>query len=170
MGEMTGVTIHGNALTLKGTSPRIGEKAPAFEVLDGDLNLVQSSSLSGKVVVWVSVPSLDTPVCDIESRRFDQKALDLGSQVQICVISMDLPFAQKRWCGAAETSRIKTFSDHKSASFGLAYGVLIEELRLLARAIFVVDREGILRYQQIVKELTQEPQYEEVLEAIKRWV
>jgi thiol peroxidase len=116
------------------------------------------------------VPSLDTPVCDIQTRRFNDEAGKLGDDVVILTISMDLPFAQKRWCGAAGVDKVSTFSDHRDAAFGEAYGVLIKELRLLARAIFVVDKQGTLQYRELVKEVTEEPNYEAAIEAIKKLV
>ncbi len=118
------------------------------------------------MVIISAVPSLDTPVCDIQTRWFNEEAAKLGPEVEILTISMDLPFAQKRWCGAAGVDRVKTYSDHRDAAFGLAYGVLIKELRLLARAVFVVDKEGVMRYAQLVKELSNEPNYDEVLQAV----
>ena len=168
MAERAGiVTMMGNPLTLVGTEVKVGQKAPDFVAHDNNLSPVKLSSFRGKTCVLVSVPSLDTPVCDLESRRFNEEAGRLGPDVVMLIISMDLPFAQKRWCGAAAVSRIQTLSDHRDASFGNAYGVLIKELRLLARAIFVVDREGSLRYIQLIKEITKEPNYQEVLEALK---
>jgi thioredoxin-dependent peroxiredoxin len=168
MGERKGlVTFKGNPLTLLGSDPKVGEKAPEFTVLDNDLNSVSLASLRGKKVVLCSVPSLDTPVCDLETRRFNEEAVKLGSDVQILTVSMDLPFAQKRWCGAAGVKAVKTASDHRDASLGGAYGVLIKELRLLARAVFVVDKAGILRYKQIVHEVTSEPDYASVLAAVR---
>jgi thiol peroxidase len=104
----------------------------------------------------------------METRRFNQEAGSLGAAVQVLTISMDLPFAQKRWCGAAGVERVMTLSDHRDAAFGKAYGVLIKELRLLARAVFVVDAKGILRYSQLVKETSQEPDYDAVLAAVKK--
>ena len=162
------ITMKGNPLTLLGKQPKVGEDAPDFEVLDNDLSPVRLSSFSGKVCVIASVPSLDTPVCDMETRRFNDEAGILGPDVVILTISMDLPFAQKRWCGAAGVDRVITLSDHVSASFGEAYGVLIKELRLLARGVFVVDRDGVVQYVQIVKEVTSEPDYEDVLTALKK--
>jgi thiol peroxidase len=114
------------------------------------------------------VPSLDTPVCDLETRRFNQEAATLGPGVAVLTLSMDLPFAQKRWCGAAGVDKVTTLSDHRDASFGTAYGTLIKELRLLARCVFVVDKDGILRYIQLVKEIAQEPDYAAVLEAVRK--
>lgn len=115
-----------------------------------------------------SVPSLDTPVCDTSTRRFNEKASQLGEKVVILTISMDLPFAQARWCGAAGVRRVQTLSDYRDASFGLSYGVLLKDLRLLARAVFVIDPAGIIRYVQVVDEIAKEPDYEAVIEAVKK--
>ena len=161
------ITMKGNPLTLVGSELRPGDSAPDFEILGNDLKPVKLSAFSGKVRIISTVPSLDTPVCDIETRRFNEEAGRLGSDVVILTVSMDLPFAQKRWCGASGVEKVVTLSDHYDASFGRSYGVLIKELRLLARAVFVVDREGIIKYIQIVKELTNEPNYDEVLNAVK---
>ena len=160
------VTIHSNPLTLVGEEVKVGAAAPDAELLDNDLNAVKLSSFKGKVLVVASVPSLDTPVCDLETRRFNDEAANLGPDIEMLTISMDLPFAQKRWCGAAGVKRLRTLSDHREAAFGTAYGVLIKELRLLARAVFIVDRTGTLQYTQMVKEVTNEPNYEEVLQAL----
>ena len=162
------ITMKGNPLTLVGKQPKVGEHAPDFEVLDNDLSPVRLSSFRGKVCVIASVPSLDTPICDMETRRFNEEAGILGPDVAILTISMDLPFAQKRWCGASGVDKVTTLSDHFSASFGEAYGVLIKELRLLARAVFIVDGDGVVQYVQIVKEVTAEPDYEDVLGALKK--
>jgi len=162
------VTFMGNPLTLVGLSLKVGDKAPDFTVLDNNLNPVNLSSYKGKVCILSSVPSLDTPVCDLETRRFNQEAATLGSDVAVLTLSMDLPFAQKRWCGAAGVDKVTTLSDHRDASFGTAYGTLIKELRLLARCVFVVDQGGVIRYLQLVKEIAQEPDYAAVLEAVKK--
>ena len=164
------VTFKGNPLTLVGKAVSVGQKIPDFTVLGNDLSAVKLSSFAGKIVLLSLVPSLDTPVCDIETRRFNQEAAGLGKDVQILTISMDLPFAQKRWCGAAGITSLKTLSDHRDAAFGSAYGVLIKELRLLARACFVVDRQGVIRYVQVVKELATEPDYAAVLDAVRKAV
>jgi thiol peroxidase len=167
MKERTGIiTMKGNPLTLMGKEVKVGDAAPDFEVLDNNLSPVKLSSFRGKICVISSVPSLDTPVCDMETRRFNQEAGKLSADVQILTISMDLPFAQKRWCGAAGVDKVVTLSDHRNASFGTAYGVLIKELRLLARSVFVVDRESILRYIQMVKEIAEEPDYEVIIDAV----
>jgi thiol peroxidase len=162
------VTIHGNPLTLIGDELKAGMPAPESELLDNDLKPVKLSSFRGKVVIITSVPSLDTPVCDIETRRFNDEASRFGPDVQVVVISMDLPFAQKRWCGAAGVQNVKTLSDHRQAEFGQAYGVLIKELRLLARAVFIIDSAGTIQYVQLIKEVSSEPDYEEVVQALQR--
>jgi thiol peroxidase len=167
MSERQGViTIHGNPLTLVGDEIKVGAPAPDVELLDNDLNPVKLSAFRGKVLVIASVPSLDTPVCDMETRRFNDEAANLGAGIELVTISMDLPFAQKRWCGAAGVKNLQTLSDHRQADFGMAYGVLIKELRLLARAVFIVDQQGTVQYLQLVKEVTNEPNYEEVLQAL----
>ncbi len=160
------VTMKGNPLALSGNRVSVGDTAPDFEVTGNDLASVKLSDFQGKTVVLSAVPSLDTPVCDMQTRRFNTEAANLGDDVVILTISMDLPFAQKRWCGAAGVDKVITLSDHKSASFGQAYGVLIDALRLLARAVFVVGPQGQLTYAQIVPEVTEEPNYDNVLEAI----
>jgi len=168
MKERTGIiTMKGNPLTLMGKELKIGDTAPDFVVINNDLSPIKLSSYRGKICVISSVPSLDTPVCDIETRRFNREAEELGADVVILTISMDLPFAQKRWCGAAGVNRVITLSDHRDASFGTGYGMLIKELRLLARGVFVVDPNGIIRYIQIVREISNEPDYDEVLNAVK---
>jgi thiol peroxidase len=164
------VTIHGNPLTLVGNPVKEGDKAPDFTVLDTDLKPVNLLAYKGKVCVISSVPSLDTPVCDMETRRFNTEAGKLSDDVVILTVSMDLPFAQKRWCGATGVTKVKTLSDHRDASFGNAYGVLIKELRLLARAVFVVDRQGTVRYVELVKEVATEPNYDAALQAVKKLV
>jgi thiol peroxidase len=171
MAERQGlITIQGNPLTLVGDEVKVGNRPPDVELLDNDLNPVKLSSYLGKVLVIASVPSLDTPVCDIETRRFNDEAANLGPDIELVTISMDLPFAQKRWCGVAGVTRVKTLSDHRQADFGMAYGVLIKELRLLARAIFILDREGTVQYVQLVKEVAKEPNYEEVLQTLNTMV
>ena len=171
MEERAGViTMKGNPLTLVGKELKVGDPAPDFEVLDNDLAPVRRSSFKGNICVVCSVPSLDTPVCDMETRRFNEEAGNLGPDVRILAISMDLPFAQKRWCGAAGVDKVITLSDHRDASFGTAYGILIKELRLLGRAVFVLDREGTVQYIQIVDEVTNEPDYDAVLEAVNKLV
>ena len=161
------VKFKGNPLTLVGNELKVGDRAPDAEVLANDLSPVKLSGFGGKVCVICTVPSLDTPVCDIQTRKFNEQAASLGNDVVVLTISMDLPFAQQRWCGAANVANIQTLSDHRNAEFGTEYGVLIKELRLLARTVFVVDKEGIIRYIEIVDEVTNEPDYEAALTAVK---
>lgn len=162
------VTVHGNPLTLEGQEIKVGDMAPNFEVVGNDLQPVKFSSYNGRVLILLSVPSLDTPVCDLETRRFNAEAAQLGPEIAVLTISMDLPFAQKRWCGTHGVDRVVTLSDHRTAGFGLAYGVLIKELRLLARAALVIDKQGVIQYQEIVPELGQEPNYEAILEVTRK--
>jgi thiol peroxidase len=167
MTERSGaVTMRGKPMTLIGEEVKTVMRAPDFTAVDNGLSEVRLSSYLGKVVVISSVPSLDTPVCDLETRKFNQEAEKLGDGVVILTVSMDLPFAQKRWCGTAGVTRVTTLSDHRDATFGMAYGVLIKELRLLARAVFVVDRQGIIRHIELVKEIASEPDYEAALKAV----
>lgn len=161
------VTMKGEPLTLVGKQVKVGDLAEDFEVVANDLSAVKFSSFRGKVCLISSVPSLDTGVCDIQTRKFNEQAKALADDVVVLTISMDLPFAQKRWCGAAGVENVQTLSDHRKAQFGNAFGVLIKELRLLARAVFVVNKDGIVTYIEIVNELTNEPDYEAALKAAK---
>jgi thiol peroxidase len=168
MNERKGlVTMKGNPVTLLGTEVKVGERAPDFTVIDNDLSPIKFSSYEGKVCIISSVPSLDTPVCDLETQTFNEKAARLDPNIAILTISMDLPFAQKRWCAAAGVDRVQTLSDHRDASFGEAFGVLIKEFRLLARAVFLVDRQGTIQYIQLVPEISDEPDYERIWEALR---
>lgn len=168
MKERTGVvTFKGKPVTLLGPEIRVGDPAPDFTVVDTSLSPVKPGDFRGKVKVISAVPSLDTPVCDVETRRFNQEAAALGGNVVVLTISLDLPFAQKRWCAAAGVDRVKVLSDYQDRSFALAYGVLIRELKLLSRSIFVVDGKDIVRYVQHVPEIGQEPDYAAVLAAVK---
>ncbi|MFC1836666.1 thiol peroxidase [Thermodesulfobacteriota bacterium] len=164
------ITMKGNPLTLQGEEVKVGDEAPNFTAVANDLSEVEVSSFKGKVCIISVVPSLDTPVCDTSTRRFNEEAGNLGSDVVILTISMDLPFAQARWCGAAGVDAVTTLSDHRYAAFGSAYGLLIKGLRLLARAVIVVDREGKIQYLQLVKEVAEEPDYEAALAAAKKLV
>jgi thiol peroxidase len=164
------ITMKGEPLTLVGDELKVGDVAPDCELVGKDLAPVRLSSFKGKVCIISSLPSLDTSVCDIMTRKFNEEAVALGRDVVVLVISMDLPFAQDRWCIAADVESVYMFSDHRATSFGKAFGVLIKDLRLLARAVFVVDREGIIHYIEIVDELTHEPDYEAALKAAKELV
>lgn len=164
------VTLRGNSFTLVGKEVRVGEKAPDVELLDNDLKPATFSAFKGKVVIVSSVPSLDTPTCDMETRRFNTEAAGLGDNVVILTVSTDLPFAQKRWCAAAGVERVTLLSDYQERSFALAYGVLIKELGLLSRSIFVVDPDDVIRHIEHVAEITAEPDYAAALDAAKSGV
>jgi len=157
------VTFAGNPLTLIGNEVKVGDKAPSFTVLDKDLSEVMLSDFAGKVKIISVTPSLDTPVCDLQARKFNEEAGSLGDTVVVINISMDLPFAIARFCTSAGIEKIRTLSDHRDASFGNAYGVLIKELRLLSRSIFVIDQLDIIRYIELVPEITNQPDYEKAL-------
>jgi thiol peroxidase len=156
-------------MTLIGPEIKVGQKAHDFRLLATDMKEVALSQTKGKVRLLSVVTSLDTPVCDLQTQRFEEEASKLGDVV-IYTISMDLPFAQARYCSAHNIKSLQTLSDHREASFGTAYGVLIKELRLLSRAIFIVDRDGTVRYVEYVKEITNHPDYDRALEALKRVV
>jgi thiol peroxidase len=168
MNERTGIiTFKGNPMTLLGPELKVGDQAPEFSVVDTTLAPVTLASHNGKIRVISAVPSLDTPVCDTETRRFNQEAAGLPDNVVVLTVSLDLPFAQKRWCGAAGIDRVTTLSDYRDRSFGQNYGVLIKELLLLSRCIFVIDADGVIRYIQQVPEVTSEPDYAAVMAAVK---
>lgn len=164
------VTFRGNPLTLLGPDLQVGEKAPDFRVVDLDLNPVTLQDFAGKVLLISVTPSLDTPVCDAQGRKFNELAASLSGDVVVVNISVDLPFAQRRWCGANNIDRIKVLSDYQDRDFGLKYGVLIKELKLLARSVWIVDKGGVIRYKQIVPEVTNEPDYDAALAALKQVV
>jgi thiol peroxidase len=159
--------MHGKPLTLTGKLPEVGKPAPDFTALGNDLSEAKLSDYRGKTVLIAAMPSLDTPVCNLETRRFNEEAAELRPDIAVLTISMDLPFAQARWCGAAGVKAVRTLSDHRDASFGTAYGVLIKELRLLARSVFVVDPKGKLTYMELVGELAEQPDYDAALAAAK---
>ena len=162
------VKAHGNPVTLIGAELKAGDKAPDFTVLDGDLKEVRLKDYDGKIKVISVTPSLDTPVCDLQARRFNQEASKLPESVIVLNISMDLPFAISRFCTNAGIDKVKALSDHRDASFGTAYGVLIKELRLLARSIFIIDRNNVMRYIEIVPELTNPPDYDRALKEVNK--
>ncbi len=162
------VTFKGTPLTLLGSEIGQGDQLPDASLLATDLSEVKLSSFRGKVLVLIAVPSLDTPVCDLETKRFNEEAGRLGGQgVQFVTLSMDLPFAQARWLKANGADNVVALSDHRDAAAGERLGVLIKELRLLARAIWVVDKQGGVSYFQLVGEVADEPDYDSVLDAVK---
>ena len=160
-------TMRGNPLTLVGPEHKPGDKLPDFTVVDNGLKPVTAAATAGAVRIFSVVPSLDTPVCDMQTRRFNEEAGKLGDRVKVITVSMDLPFAQKRWCGAAGVANVQTLSDYQSGSFGQAMGTLIKELRLESRAIFVVDPQGTIRYVQYVREIGDHPDYDQALAATR---
>jgi thiol peroxidase len=164
------VKIKGNPLTLIGQELKAGDKAPDFAVMDGDLKEVGLKDFRGKIKLISVTPSLDTPVCDMQARKFNQEASALPENVVVLNISMDLPFAISRFCTTAGIDKVKAYSDHRDASFGTAYGVLIKELRLLARSIFVIDEKDTLVYTEVVPELTEHPDYGKAIEAVRKLI
>ncbi|MBI5642250.1 MAG: thiol peroxidase [Deltaproteobacteria bacterium] len=162
------VTFKGNPLTLIGAELKTGSKAPEFKVISKDLKEVTLKDFTGKAKLISVTPSLDTPVCDNQARRFNQEAASLPGDVAILNISMDLPFAIGRFCSNAGIDRIQTFSDHRDASFGMNYGVLVKEIRLLARSIFVIDSNDVVRYMELVPELTSNVNFQAALDAAAR--
>jgi len=162
------VTMRGNPLTLVGPELKAGEKAPAFKALDGNLKEVSLDASKGKTRIFSVVPSLDTPVCDMQTRRFNEEAGKLGDAVVVYTVSADLPFAQKRWCGAANAKNVQTLSDHRDMSFGDAFGTHVKELRLDARAVFVVDPSDKIVHAEYVKEIAEHPNYDAALAAARK--
>jgi thiol peroxidase len=169
-GEVTerpgATTLKGNAMTLLGPELHPGEKAPDFELVSDSMQPVNLEKTGKGVRIFSVIPSLDTPVCDAQTRRFNEEAAKMPG-VEIYTVSMDLPFAQKRWCGAFGIDKVKMLSDHKSGSFGEHYGTLIKELRIESRAIFVVDKDNTIRHAEYVKEVGDHPNYDSALSAAK---
>lgn len=161
------IASKGKTLHLVGPELAIGQTVPDVTVTTADLQELQGSSLLGKVILVSVTPSLDTPVCDLQAQRFNEAAAALGDDVAVVNISLDLPFAIRRWCGATGADRILVVSDYKDRAFGRSWGVLIDELKLLARAVFVVGRDGTLRYREIVPELGDHPDYDAALAAVR---
>ncbi len=159
-------TLKGNPLTLLGPELKAGDKAPEFQLVDSGLKEVTLADTGEGVRIFSVVPSLDTPICDAQTKRFNDAAAKLPG-VGIYTISVDLPFAQQRWCGAFGIDNVKMLSDHRSGSFGLSYGTMIKELRLDSRAIFVVDKDNVIRHVEYVKEVADHPNYDAALEAAK---
>jgi len=169
MAEQEGaITFKGDPLTLIGQDVNVGDQAVDFTAIANDLSEKSLSDWSGKVIVLSSVPSLDTSVCSTQTKKFNDAAGELSDNVVILTCSMDLPFAQARWCGQQDAERIVTLSDHRDADFGTKYGLLIKELRLLARAVLVVDTGGRVVYKELVEEMTDEPNYDAALAAVRQ--
>ncbi|MEM7344854.1 MAG: thiol peroxidase [Chloroflexota bacterium] len=171
MSERPGdVTFKGNPLTVIGDKLNVGDKAPNFDLLANDLTSVTLGDSSGKTRLISVVPSLDTGICDAQTRRFNEEISELGDNVIGYTISTDLPFAQSRWCGAAGVERVQTLSDHQNVAFGKAYGTYVKELRLEQRAVFIVDADDTVRYSEYVPEIAQHPDYDAALAALKEVV
>jgi thioredoxin-dependent peroxiredoxin len=162
------VTMRGNPLTLVGPELKVGAAAPAFTLIGAGMKPVSLADYKGKVKIISTIPSVDTPVCDAETRRFNEEAAKLPPDVVVLTVSMDLPFAQARWCGAAGVDKVTTLSDYRGAHFGETYGVLIKELFLLARVVFVVDKNDKIVHVEYVKEVANQPNFESTLEAARK--
>lgn len=165
---MATVTFKNNPVTLLGKEVAVGDVAPDFTVLANDLSPVTLADSKGKIRLISVIPSIDTGVCSTQTRRFNEEAASLGDDVQVLTISVDLPFAQAKWCAAEGITNVQVLSDHRDLSFGEAYGTIIKELRLLARSIFVVDKNDKVTYVQYVSENTDHPDYEKAIEAVKQ--
>ena len=159
------ITFQGSPITLEGTRVKVGDKAPNFKAVGTDLNEFNFNETKGKRII-LSVPSVDTPVCDIELNRFNKEASSL-KDVNLYAVSLDLPFAQGRWCGATNVDNLKVVSDYKFHDFAKAYGLYIKELGLLSRAVFVIDENDTIIYADYLQEITNEPNYEEILNIVK---
>lgn len=165
------VTFKGNPLTLAGEEVKVGASAPDFDLLffkDGGMHHIRKADLQGKPSIISVVPSLDTPVCQVQTRTFNQRLTALGGKINAVTVSLDLPFAMNRFCGAEGITALQVGSDYMDRDFGKAWGVLIEELKILARAVFVLDKDGVVRYAQVVKEVAEEPNYDAALAALEK--
>ncbi|MBE1554393.1 thiol peroxidase [Sporosarcina limicola] len=165
---MANVTFKNNPVTLLGKEVAIGDIAPDFTVLANDLSPVTLADSKGKIRLISVIPSIDTGVCSTQTRKFNEGASSLGDDVQLLTISVDLPFAQAKWCAAEGLKNVQTLSDHRDLSFGEAYGVVIKELRLLARSVFIIDKDDKVTYVEYVGEGTDHPDYEKAIEAVKQ--
>ncbi len=161
------VTLKGNPLTLVGPAIKVGDRAPGFTVMGNDWRPVRIDSFGGKPTLISSILSVNTGICDAEIKRFNEEASKLGDKAQFFTLSTDLPCSQGIWCGNAGVKNVKTYADHMETSFGLAYGTLVKELRVLARAIFVIDKNGLVSYVEYVPEIGQHPDYDHALAAIQ---
>lgn len=160
------ITFQGNALTLSGDNVEVGQKAPVFQATSQSLEAVTLDNFKGKVKVINTFPSLDTPVCDLQVKEFNQRASELSDDIAIIGISKDLPFAQKRFCDANKIEKSVVVSDYKDSSFGLGYGALIKELNLLARGVFIIDQNNVIKYKQLAGEITNALNYDEAFEKL----
>jgi thiol peroxidase len=161
-----GVTIKGNPLTTLGEKVAVGQKAPSFNIRNSDMQIVSLDNWAGKIRLVSVVPSLDTGICDAQTRRMNEEATKLGDDVVVLTVSAEHPFNQKRWCGAAGIENVEVLSDHFDMNFGQAFGTHIKEWRLEQRAMFVIDSEDVIRYAEYVPEIAQHPDYEAALAAV----
>lgn len=161
------VTMRGNPKTLIGPEVKVGQAAPRAEVVGQDLSTVSLGDSGGQVQILLAIPSVDTPVCAIETKKFNDAAAQLPSNISVKVVSCDLPFAQKRWCASEGVERVQALSDHRNTDFGNKYGVLVKDLRILCRAAFVVDANNKVVYSEYVPEIADEPRYDEILAAAR---
>ena len=164
------VTFGGNPVTLLGDAARPGNIAPDFTVVDSDMKPVKLSDFNGKIKILSVAPSVDTPVCANQTRKFNKEATKMNDNIAVLSISVDLPFALKRFCAAEGIDNVETLSDHKDVDFGIKYGFLIEEMRLLARGIVIIDKDNTIKYVEYVSEIGEEPNYEKALEEIRKLV
>ena len=162
------VTFTGERMALEGHPLYVGDPAPDFTLIDGSLRSVSLRQMLGRVLLLATVPSLDTEVCSLETRRFDREVVKFGTQISYVTVSMDLPFAQRRWRSETSVEQVDILSDYKERRFATDYGLYIPDLGLLARAVLVLDKAGIVRYQEIVPEVTDEPNYAAALEMAQR--
>ena len=173
MGRHGAVTFKGNPLTLVGEAVQVGKPAPDFDVVffgEGGMHHITKSDLVGKPAIISVVPSLDTPVCQVQTKTFNQKLAALGDKVTALTVSLDLPFAMNRFCGAEDIKAMRNGSDYMDRAFGRGWGVLIDELKILARAVFVLDAKGVVQYAQVVKEVAEEPDYAAALAVLNKLV
>jgi thioredoxin-dependent peroxiredoxin len=171
MGRHGAVTFKGNPLTLVGEAVQVGKPAPNFDVVfygEGGMHHITKADLLGKPAIISVVPSLDTPVCQVQTKTFNKKLAALGDTITALTVSLDLPFAMNRFCGAEDIKGMKNGSDYMDRSFGTHWGVLIDELKILARAVFVLDSKGVVHYAQVVKEVAEEPDYDAALAALQK--
>jgi len=171
MGRHGAVTFKGNPLTLVGEEVKVGGPAPDFDLASygpGGMEHIRKADLLGKPTIVSVVPSLDTPVCQVQTRTFNTRLAALGDKINALTVSLDLPFAMNRFCGAEDLKAMRNGSDYMDRSFGTGWGVLIDELKILARAVFVLDAQGTVRYAQVVKEVASEPDYDAALAAIEK--
>jgi len=164
---MAAVTLKGNPVTLSGKELKAGDAAPAFTLQDNSLGDVKLSAFAGKTVIVATVPSLDTPVCHAETKKFNDQLAALGDKINAVTVSLDLPFSMNRFCGAESIKNMRVGSDYQDRTFGKNYGLLIEELKLLARSVVILDKDGKVVYSELVKEVASEPDYDKALAALK---